>query len=196
MTEITRVPLQPLARGSRTKLWLAIAASLALAGGVAVATVPRGLQVETLTAGTGARPSADDVVFVRYRGTLADTGEVFDESQDLPLPVQGIFPEGVPLPLSNMIPGFRDGLLQMQKGGRYRLEIPSDQAYGPNPQPGSPIPPNADLVFEVELIDFMPEGEFQQRLAVLRQLLGQGHGAAQPQPEPGAPDPRGRPQGR
>lgn len=186
MTEITRAPLQPLPKGSIAKLWLAIAAALALAGGIAWAAAPQGVEVETLRAGTGPSPSAEDVVFVRYKGTLAATGEVFDQSQDLPLPVQGIFPEGVPLPLNNMIPGFRDGLLRMQKGGRYRLEIPSELGYGAEPQPGSPIPPNADLVFEVELVDFMPEPEFQQRLVALRQMLqggpGQGGGATPPQP--------------
>ncbi|WP_228243525.1 FKBP-type peptidyl-prolyl cis-trans isomerase [Porphyrobacter sp. GA68] len=172
MTEITRVPLQPIAKGSLLKLWLAIAAAVLLAAGIAWATVPRGVSVETLAAGTGDSPTEDDVVFVRYTGKLAATGEVFDQSQDLALPVQGVFPEGVPLPLQNMIPGFREGLLQMRKGGRYLVEIPSDLAYGAEPQPGSPIPPNADLVFEVELIDFMSTADFEQRLAVLRQLLG------------------------
>lgn len=191
MTEITRLPLQPLPKGSLTKLWLAIAAALALAAGIAWASVPEGVQVETLAAGTGPSPSADDIVFVRYKGTIAGTDQVFDQSQELPLPVEGIFPEGVPLPLNNMIPGFRDGLLQMEKGGRYRLEIPSDLAYGAEPQPGSPIPPNADLEFEVELVDFMGEPEFQQRLATLRQVLqaqpGQGGNAmgGQPLPPPG-----------
>lgn len=180
MTEITRVPLQPLPKGSITKLWLAIGAALALAGGIAWAAAPEGVDVETLTAGTGARPSADDIVFVRYTGKLAGTDEVFDKSQELPLPVQGIFPEGVPLPLNTMIPGFRDGLLQMQKGGKYRLEIPSDMAYGATPPPNSPIPPNADLEFQVELVDFMSEPEFQQRLATLQQMLGAGPGGVGP----------------
>ena len=181
MTEITRVPLQPLPKGSVTKLWLVVAAALLLAAGIAWAAAPEGVEVETITEGTGPSPSPDDIVFVRYKGTLAGTDQVFDESQELPLPVQGIFPEGVPLPLQNMIPGFREGLLQMQKGGKYRLEIPSELAYGAEPQPGSPIPPNADLAFDVELIDFMPEAEFQQRLATLRQVLqgapGQGGGS-------------------
>lgn len=179
MTEISRVPLQPLPKGSLTKLWLAIAAALLLAAGLAWAAAPEGVEVETLVAGTGPSPAASDIVFVRYVGRIAGTDEVFDQSQELPLPVEGIFPEGVPLPLENMIPGFREGLLQMEKGGRYRLEIPSDLAYGAEPQPGSPIPPNADLVFEVELVDFMSEPEFQQRLATLRQALQA--------PPPGAP---------
>jgi len=193
MTEITRVPLQPLPKGSVTKLWLAVAAALLLAGGIAWAAAPDGVEVDTLVAGKGPSPSANDIVFVRYKGTLAGTDQVFDQSQELPLPVQGIFPEGVPLPLQNMIPGFRDGLLQMQKGGKYRLEIPSELAYGAEPQPGSPIPPNADLEFDVELIDFMPEAEFQQRLATLRQVLqvqpGQGGGAPGGQPAPAPPPP-------
>lgn len=192
MTEITRVPLQPLPKGSVTKLWLGIGAALLLAGGIAWAAAPEGVEVETLVEGTGSSPSADDIVFVRYTGTIAGTDQVFDQSQELPLPVPGIFPEGVPLPLENMIPGFREGLLQMEKGGRYRLEIPSDLAYGAEPQPGSPIPPDADLVFDVELVDFMSEAEFQQRLATLRQVLqvqpGQGAGV----PGGAVPPPPGR----
>lgn len=185
MTEITRVPLQPIAKGSLLKLWLAVAAALLLAAGIAWATVPQGVEVETLVAGTGPSPTETDVVFVRYTGKLAATGEVFDQSQDVPLPVQGIFPEGTPLPLQNMIPGFRDGLLQTRKGGKYLLEIPSDLAYGAEPQPGSPIPPNADLMFEVEVIDFMTQADFEQRLAVLRQIMGmqQGQGAAPVAPQ-------------
>ena len=189
MTEITRVPLQPLPKGSVTKLWVAIAAALLLAAGIAWAAAPEGVEVETLVEGTGPSPVADDIVFVRYTGTIAGTDQVFDQSQELPLPVVGIFPEGVPLPLENMIPGFREGLLQMEKGGRYLLEIPSDLAYGAEPQPGSPIPPNADLVFEVELVDFMSEPEFQQRLATLRQVL-------QAQPGQGAPGGFAPPVGR
>ena len=51
----------------------------------------------------------------------------------------------------------------MQKGGSYVLTIPADQAYGAEPPPGSPIPANADLVFEVEVVDFMSRDDFQAR---------------------------------
>src|SRR3546814_12313298 len=63
--------------------------------------------------------------------------------------------------------------LQMQKGGKYTLFIPADKGYGDNPQPGSPIPPGADLVFEIELVDFMSREDFQRRLGILQQVMAQ-----------------------
>ena len=65
MTEITRVPLQPIKKGSLTKLWLGIVVAVLLAAGLAWAAVPRGLDVETVTAGTGDSPKLGDVVFVQ-----------------------------------------------------------------------------------------------------------------------------------
>lgn len=195
MTEISRVPLKPVSRGSLAKLWGGVALAVAAAGGIAWAAAPQGVEVETLAEGKGASPGPQDVVFVRYVGKLADTGTEFDRSSEIDLPVKGIFPEGTPLPLENMIPGFRDGALQMRKGGRYRIEVPSELGYGAEPQPGSPIPPNADLVFDVELIDFMSRAEFEQRLAALQQIL-QSQGALPPSsgggagaPPPGTPAP-------
>src|SRR3546814_2279657 len=74
-----------------------------------------------------------------------------------------------------MVPGFREGALQMQKGGKYTLFIPADKGYGDNPQPGSPIPPGADLVFEIELVDFMSREDFQRRLGILQQVIDRKH---------------------
>ncbi|WP_379554446.1 FKBP-type peptidyl-prolyl cis-trans isomerase [Erythrobacter sp. W53] len=176
MTEVTRVPLQPIAKGSLTKLWLGVIIAIALAIGLAwMTTQPKGLSVETLVEGSGPNPTLTDVVFVNYKGMLAD-GTVFDESQQVPLPIEGIFPEGTPLPLDRMIPGFGEGAVQMQKGGSYVLSIPSDKGYGPqgqsNPQTGEVvIPPDADLVFEVELIDFMSQPDFERRLQTLQQAM-------------------------
>ncbi len=184
MTEITRVPIQPVAKGSLTKLWLGVIIAVLLGAALAWSAMPKGLSVETIVAGEGPSPTAEDVVFVRYKGTLADSGEVFDESQDVPLPVEGIFPEGTPLPLEQMLPGFTAGAVQMQKGGQYELFIPSDQAYGAEPPPGAPIPPNADLVFEVELVDFMSREEFERKLGILQQVMQSNGG-----PPDGAPAP-------
>lgn len=192
MTEITRVPLRPIAKGVMAKFWVGAAAVALLGGGIAWAAMPRGVQVDVVAQGMGMSPSAEDVVFVRYVGKLPD-GTVFDEGGDRELPIQGIFPKGQPLPLSQMVPGFREGAMQMQKGGKYLLEIPADKAYGANPPQGAPIPPNSDLVFEIELIDFMSEQDFQQRLSTLQQMMqmqmGQDdggadapHGAMPPQP--------------
>ena len=182
MAEVTRVPLQPIAKGSLAKLWLGIAIGIVLGFAIAWFTVPsilstmNGVKVETIAEGTGPNPTADSVVFVRYKGML-DDGTVFDESQDIPLPVEGIFPEGSPLPLNRMLPGFTEGAQEMQKGGKYVMTIPADQAYGASPPPGAPIPPNADLTFEVELVDFMSEQDFEQKVATFQQMMAMQQGA-------------------
>ena len=178
MTEITRVPLQPIAKGSLTKLWLGIGAALLLAAGLAYAAMPRGLSIDTVSEGQGAAPQMGDVVFVKYTGRLPD-GTVFDEGQQSPFPA-GVLPDGVPMLLEEgrLIQGFIDGLLQTRAGGRYELTIPADQAYGAEPPPGSPIPPNSDLVFDVEVVDVLSRQEVEQRLMAL-QNLGPPTGADQ-----------------
>ena len=186
MAEVTRVPLQPIEKGSLTKLWLGVLVAILLAGGVAWAAVPKGVELETITAGNGPTPGETDVVFVKYVGKLAD-GTEFDRSQEVPLPIPGIFPEGNPLPLEQMVPGFRDGAMRMQKGGKYTLYIPADQGYGASPPQGAPIPPNSDLVFEVEMIDFMTRDDFQQRIGVLQQMMQESGAAMGQGGEAGAP---------
>ena len=168
MTEITRVPILPIKKGSLPKLWIG-AAAVALAGaGLAWASLPEVVKLVELQAGVGASPAATDVVFVRYVGKLAD-GTVFDEGKDADLPVPGIFPAGQPLMLSQMVPGFREGAMKMHKGGKYRLEIPAAKAYGA--EGSGPIPPNSDISFDVELVDFMSQEDFEARLGMLRQLM-------------------------
>lgn len=175
MTEITRVPLQPIARGSLMKLWLGVILVVLLGAGIAWAAVPHGVDVEELTAGSGAHPGAEDVVFVHYTGKLSD-GTVFDQSQPIPLPIEGIFPDGFPMPLADMVPGFREGAVQMQKGGKYRVTIPAAKAYGAegrqDPSTGEyRIPPDSDLVFDVELVDFMSRADFDRRVQALQQIM-------------------------
>ena len=192
MTEVTRVPLQPVSRNPLIMLFLGIVIGALLAGGVAwwIAR-PKSVDVEETQAGTGANPTKEDVVFVNYVGKLED-GTEFDRSQPTPWPVKGIMPEGTPMRLDGVVPGFRDAILQMQKGGKYTVTIPAELAYGANPPPGSPIPPNADLTFEIELVDFMPladaEAKFNQlQMAMMQQQQG-GEGGAAPAPAP-APAP-------
>lgn len=181
MTEVTRVPIQPIAKGSLTKIWLGVVVAILLGAGLAWAAVPKGFSVDTIVAGEGPTPQAGDMVFITYAGRLASTGEVFDESQDIPLPVEDIFPEGTPFPIEegSTIEGFYRGLQQVQKGGKYEVYIPSEMAYGAEPPPGAPIPPNADLIFEIEVMDFMTRDEFDRRLMILQQAMqGQLGGAA------------------
>ncbi len=189
MTEITAVPIKPVAKGSLTKLWVGVALAIAVGGGLAWAAIPRGVDLDTEVAGTGPMPKVGDVVFMNYKGTLAADGTVFDESRDIPLPVQGIFPEGTPFPIEEgaTIPGFFEGLQQMQKGGKYTLFIPADKAYGAQPPQGAPIPPNADLEFEIEVIDIMSQKTFERNLQILQQAMqsqGAPGGAPQAAPAP------------
>ena len=184
MTEITRVPLRPVRKGSLTLLWLGVIAAVLLAAGLAWASVPKGLEVETLVEGTGEAPELGDIAFVKYVGSLPD-GTEFDRSQPSPFP-PGVFPDGTPFPLEEgtMIPGFLNGLLQTREGGKYRIEIPSDQAYGANPQPGSPIPPNSDLVFEVEVVEVMSRAEAEARVRQMQAMMGAGPAEQQGAPAP------------
>ena len=194
MAEVTRVPLKPVSRGSLLMLFLGIAIGLAIAGAFAWFTAPKGVSVEEVRAGTGESPTATDVVFVHYTGRLTD-GSVFDKSEPIPLPVPGVLPEGTPLPLENMVPGFREAALQMQRGGKYTVEIPADKAYGAegriNPQTGEGVPPDADLIFDIELVDFMPMAELERRVQVMQQMMATqqppaegGAGEATPAPAP------------
>jgi FKBP-type peptidyl-prolyl cis-trans isomerase FkpA len=187
MTEVTRVPIQPIAQGSLTKLWLGVVVAILIGAGLAWAAMPKGLSLDTIVAGTGDNPKVGDVVFVKYKGMLASNDEVFDESREIPLPIEGIFPEGSPFPIEEgaTIPGFFNGLQQMQKGGKYNLFIPADQAYGAEPPPGAPIPPNADLKFEIEVVDIMSRETFDRNLQVFQEAMQKmmpPEGAAAPQP--------------
>lgn len=196
MTEITRVPIQPVAKGSLTKLWIGVFLAVMVGAGLAWSAVPRSFSVDVVTEGSGPMAAKGDVVFLKYKGTLAADGTVFDESQDIPLPVEGLFPKGAPFPVEEgaTIPGFYQGLQQMQKGGKYELFIPADQAYGATPPPNSPIPANADLQFEIEVVDIMSRATFDRNLQILQQTMQQQMGGA-PGGVPGAGAPGGAPQG-
>jgi FKBP-type peptidyl-prolyl cis-trans isomerase len=106
-----------------------------------VTTTASGLQIETLTAGTGESPKATDKVKVHYTGTLID-GTKFDSSVDRGEPIT--------FPLNGVIKGWGEGLQLMKVGEKARLVIPPSLAYGA--EGTGPIPPNATLVFEVQLI--------------------------------------------
>ena len=194
MTEVTRVPLQPIAKGSLTKLWLGVIVAVLVAAGVAWAAVPQGVKVTELSAGKpGANPSIGDVVFVKYTGTL-DDGTEFDKWKPEPIP-PGIFPEGAIFLLEEgqLVPGFLQGLQQMEEGGKYRLEIPSSLAYGDNGTPT--IPAGSDLTFEVELTGFMSMEDAQAKMMAVQQAMQAqqgaqgGEGAPAPGPQAAPPTP-------
>ncbi|MEA3118800.1 MAG: FKBP-type peptidyl-prolyl cis-trans isomerase FkpA [Paraburkholderia sp.] len=103
--------------------------------------LPSGVIVEHIAQGTGAQPTADDIVKVNYRGTLAD-GTEFDSSAKHGGPAT--------FPLGGVIPCWTQGLQKMKVGGKAKLTCPASTAYGD--QGVGPIPPNSQLTFEVELV--------------------------------------------
>jgi FKBP-type peptidyl-prolyl cis-trans isomerase len=107
-----------------------------------VITTASGLQYEVLTEGTGPKPKASDTVTVHYKGTLTN-GKVFDSSYDRGEPIS--------FPLDRVIKGWTEGLQLMSVGSKYRLTIPANLGYGAAGA-GGVIPPNATLIFEVELL--------------------------------------------
>ena len=106
-------------------------------------TTPSGLVYRALKEGTGASPTAADVVKVHYRGTLAD-GTEFDSSIKRGQPAE--------FPLGRVIKCWTEGVQRMKVGGKAKLTCPSAIAYGERGTPGGPIAPNTTLFFEVELL--------------------------------------------
>jgi len=121
---------------------MAFAATPANAG--PVEKLPSGVIVEHLTQGTGPQPTADSVVQVNYRGTLAN-GTEFDNSAKHGGPAT--------FPLSRVIPCWTQGVATMKVGGKAKLTCPAATAYGDRGV--GVIPPNSDLTFEVELISIV-----------------------------------------
>jgi FKBP-type peptidyl-prolyl cis-trans isomerase FklB len=107
-----------------------------------VVTLPSGLQYKILKEGTGKKPEAEQTVTVQYRGTFID-GTEFDSSYKRGEP--GTFR------VKGVIKGWTEALQLMPVGSKWKLFVPSDLAYGERGR-GQVIPPNATLIFEVELL--------------------------------------------
>ncbi len=107
-----------------------------------VITTASGLQYEVLTQGQGPKPARTDTVAVHYEGKLLD-GTTFDSSYQRGQPA--VFP------LDQVIPGWTEGVQLMNTGSKYRFTIPPALGYGAKGA-GGVIPPNAVLIFDVELL--------------------------------------------
>lgn len=107
-----------------------------------------GLQYQVIKAGKGPSPVATDTALVKYEGTLRD-GTIFDANEQAPMSVGAV------------VPGFSEALQLMQKGGEYRVWIPSDLAYGES-SPGELVPPASLLIFDVTLLDFISAEQMEE----------------------------------
>lgn len=99
------------------------------------------MQIIDITTGSGREAKLGDTIKVKYKGALAATGAVFDSNSD-----------GVefPLEVGGLIEGWTEGVPGMREGGKRKLIIPAEKGYGA--QGSGSIPPNSDLVFEIELV--------------------------------------------
>lgn len=204
MSDVTTVPIRPLARGAMLKMWLALIVLVAAAVGVAwagtsamqVITTPSGLRYQVIAEGTGPTVQQPDLVRLHYVGRLAD-GTVFDSSRARGQPME----TGV----TGIIPGFSEGLLLMRKGGKYRLWVPPHLGYNGQVPQGAPFGPNDTLQFEIEVLDIMPGLAAAQQMEQMRQMQemmqrqgagphgeGAAPGGAGTPPAPGAGRPGGR----
>lgn len=126
-----------------------------------------GLGYRELRAGTGPKPGKTDFVLISYIGYLSANGQVFDQNRE------------TPLGLEQVIPGFAEGLQMMPRGSIYRLCVPAALGYGAAGA-GDQVPANADLVFQIELIDSKTTAEIQamQSAAAARANPAQAPAAA------------------
>ena len=154
---VTQVPLRPIAKGSMIKLWLGIAALVALAYAVAYmgAGQFKTVTVDTVAAGSGPLITEMDGVIIEYTGRTED-GKVFDTTE-------GRGP--APFLVMQVVPGFKQALVKMQQGGRYKVYIPQRLAYGANPPAGAP---KGNLTFDIHVLQVAPNAALSA-------------GAAQPQ---------------
>ena len=189
---VTAVPLRPVRRSYLVWIWVAVVAAIVVAAllarqgdaallrearGADVTTNASGLQYKVIQPGQGgAHPTATDVALVNYTGRLID-GTVFDASK-----------QPTPMPLSSVLPGFAEALKLMPKGAKYRFWLPAKLGYGD--RANGPIPANSELVFDVEMIDFIPESVLRQMQAQQSMMGGAGGPGGMPGGAPGAPSPR------
>lgn len=197
---VTAVPLQPVKGRYLIWLWLGIALAVLFALSLAwagtrneadsflssnarqegVVTTASGLQYKVVAKGEGATPTDADVALINYVGTFTD-GKVFDQSQ-----------RPTPMSPKAVVPGFGEALKLMPKGSKYRFWLKPELGYGSaRPEGAPPMSPEMAematkvLVFDVEMIDFIPETVLQQ--LQMQQMMQQQGGAGASAPGNAAP---------
>ena len=191
MSTVTAVPLRPVKRGYLIWLWLGLAVALAAAfllarqgeaallreaRGGDVITTASGLRYKVLEAGqaNGPRPTNADVALVMYEGRFP-SGKTFDKSaQPTPFPVAP----------GATVPGFSEALKLMPKGAKYRFWLTPELGYGAEekraPDGSIALPANSTLVFDIEMVDFLPEAVIRQMQAGQERGPGPGQLRAEP----------------
>lgn len=208
MSSITAVPLQPTKRGVLVLIWIGVLfaalGAFALAAAApgdpttdllaknkrqkGVIETPSGLQYVVVAPGVpGPKPTDTDIALVNYEGKLPN-GTTFDKSQ-----------QPTPMAVSGVVPGFSEALKLMTKGAKYRFWIMPELGYGaPRPAGAPPLDgPAAELaknvlIFDVEMIEFLPE-ETVRRLQMQQQMMQQQGAAPQGAAPQGAPLPQAVP---
>lgn len=174
MTEVTAVPLRPVAKGTVTRVWVGVAVAALIGVGLAwtgtakqvamgqppsvflaknakkegVQVTASGLEYKVLSAGRGTHAGATDIVLIDYDGKLLD-GSTFDSTAQHGSPAV--------MPVAGSIPGFSEGLQLMSRGARYRFWIPPQLGYGDQGAGDGVIPPNSVLQFDVTLHEIAPQ---------------------------------------
>jgi FKBP-type peptidyl-prolyl cis-trans isomerase len=113
-----------------------------------VETTPSGLQYRVVRQGTGPSPTLNDKVRCHYRGTMLD-GTEFDNSANHGGPAE--------FRVDEVIAGWTEALQKMRVGDKWQLFVPGELAYGMNPRPESGIEPNSLLIFDIELLEVVPQ---------------------------------------
>ncbi len=142
LAEALNARMAKAAEGKKTEGKAFLAKAAAEPGAV---TTPTGLVYQELTAGTGPQPGPAARVRVHYTGSFID-GEVFDSSVQKGQPIE--------MSLQQVFPGWAEGVQMMKVGGKAKLVIPPELAYGDRGIPQR-IPPGATLIFEVELLGIL-----------------------------------------
>ena len=130
----------------KTIMFTILLISISCSNNGSIKKMENGLLIEDLVVGDGAEAKDYNKVVVNYTGKLED-GSVFDSSLN-----PGRSPFTFTLGAGSVIKGWDQGLKNMKVGGKRKLTIPPDLAYGANGA-GSAVPPNATLIFEVELLE-------------------------------------------